>query len=1149
MSLRRLSRPLGLALSGLLATAALALVPATAQARVPAPTGLSPSGPTSSSTPTFTWNRVTGATQYELVISVGGNPVLQTATANNRYVPTSNLPDGAISWQVRADTLSGNSAWASADATVSATAAPSPISPVGGELLTQPDNPPLFTWSAVAGATGYELQVDNTGSWTSPTTYAPSGTSYFVSAPQAPGTWYWRVRASRGNGLYTAWSNTATYDVGQLDDPVPGADMTGAPMQDVSIDWQPVPGATDYQLQVGKDPDFNNIVDDRTVFGTRFQPSTTYNNDQYYWRVRAYDASGNPAPWTATAPFTFQRNWPQKPTLEYPLNQFAPTVGNPMFYQWTAVRRASQYQLDVGSDPNFSPGTFARCYTTFTTFPVNGNCAPLGQGATTYWRVKGLDNPTGVEGIFSDIHHFVYSGGKITQTSPADGDTVDVPTLTWDPIGGTQSYHVVIRDKDNHIVAGIDTSSTSWTPEDTALDPAGNPYTWTVQSTPYQGNISPLYPGISFNVSGNDPTLGTPLVPLTGLAGDPATAEFPDLTWGAQSGAKYYRVRIGVQGSGFYDIGVSHISDAAYAYPAATDTGTHYLSPGTYFWYVDAYDASNHLLGETSPADYGQFTIKDLPDASGQKIALDGLADLSPSSGCTNALANSDPNTQICVGVPGTPVLTWDAQPRAAGYIVYLANDRELTNRVVNPYAVTTNTMWTPPNDLPDNTAQGSYYWYVRPCKSMGPQQCNPDPISTNAAATNAFRKLSPAVQLGAPADNATLTTEPTFSWTDYYDTNQTVSYAGGADKSYQTAQMYRIQVSQSSTFPNNGSTPVDTNVDQPFYTPSTLTLPQGKLYWRVQVIDPSNNRVNWSAVRSFTNNQPAVDLSPSGAVPSPVGGVTVAGSTPFRWAPMDGAYYYSIEVYKNDDSTHSPANLVIAANTQEPAYVWQNYLPPSTSAYRWRVRWTDAGNQLRPYSADGRFFVNASSVTLTSPATGTLQKNNNLYFTWNAVPLAANYRLEVRDANNNNVYQPVTPATANAPTVIGDGVYTWRVTALDPSGGAIATSAWRTFTVDATAPIVTKVTPTPYGKPGSRLTVTFSEKVAGVTAKSFQLHPYLKKSKLAAKVKLSSNGKVATLTPKAKLKKGHAYTGTVTGTIHDAAGNHLVTASWSFSV
>ena len=95
----------------------------------------------------------------------------------------------------------------------------------------------------------------------------------------------------------------------------------------------------------------------------------------------------------------------------------------------------------------------------------------------------------------------------------------------------------------------------------------------------------------------------------------------------------------------------------------------------------------------------------------------------------------------------------------------------------------------------------------------------------------------------------------------------------------------------------------------------------------------------------------------------------------------------------------------------------------------------------------------------------------------------------------------------------------------------------------------MTKVTPTPYGKPGSHLTVTFSEKVAGVTASTFQLHPYGKKTKLGAKVKLSSNGRVATLTPKAKLKKGKSYTGTVTPTIHDAAGNHLVTYSWSFSV
>ena len=132
-------------------------------------------------------------------------------------------------------------------------------------------------------------------------------------------------------------------------------------------------------------------------------------------------------------------------------------------------------------------------------------------------------------------------------------------------------------------------------------------------------------------------------------------------------------------------------------------------------------------------------------------------------------------------------------------------------------------------------------------------------------------------------------------------------------------------------------------------------------------------------------------------------------------------------------------------------------------------------------------------------------------------------------------------------PLEIGDGS-TWRVIALDPNGGAIATSAGRTFKVDATAPIVTKVTPAPYGKPTSHLTVTFSERVTGVTARP-SAPPVGKKSKMAAKVKLSSSGRVATLTPKARLKKGKSYTGTVTPTIHDAAGNHLVTYSWSFSV
>ena len=48
--------------------------------------------------------------------------------------------------------------------------------------------------------------------------------------------------------------------------------------------------------------------------------------------------------------------------------------------------------------------------------------------------------------------------------------------------------------------------------------------------------------------------------------------------------------------------------------------------------------------------------------------------------------------------------------------------------------------MWVPPTQLPDNTAGTSYYWYIRACKTNG--KCNPDPVSVNASATNAFRKF-----------------------------------------------------------------------------------------------------------------------------------------------------------------------------------------------------------------------------------------------------------------------------------------------------------------------------------------------------------------------------------------------------------------------
>jgi hypothetical protein len=67
------------------------------------------------------------------------------------------------------------------------------------------------------------------------------------------------------------------------------------------LDWGPVPGAVRYDLRVSTDDQFasSNIIDSRTVKGTRYSPLTTYNVDDYWWQVRAIDPIGIATSWSA----------------------------------------------------------------------------------------------------------------------------------------------------------------------------------------------------------------------------------------------------------------------------------------------------------------------------------------------------------------------------------------------------------------------------------------------------------------------------------------------------------------------------------------------------------------------------------------------------------------------------------------------------------------------------------------------------------------------------------------------------------------------------------------------------------------------------------------------------------------------------------
>ena len=82
---------------------------------VAAPTGLTPTGAVSSTTPTLSWTKAVGATSYEVQVdnaSDFSSPNYSVSTTNNRAVPTAHLPNGDVFWRVRSVASGSTSIWA-----------------------------------------------------------------------------------------------------------------------------------------------------------------------------------------------------------------------------------------------------------------------------------------------------------------------------------------------------------------------------------------------------------------------------------------------------------------------------------------------------------------------------------------------------------------------------------------------------------------------------------------------------------------------------------------------------------------------------------------------------------------------------------------------------------------------------------------------------------------------------------------------------------------------------------------------------------------------------------------------------------------------------------------------------------------------------
>ena len=468
----------------------------------------------------------------------------------------------------------------------------------------------------------------------------------------------------------------------------------------------------------------------------------------------------------------------------------------------------------------------------------------------------------------------------------------------------------------------------------------------------------------------------SPLTPLP-LASGQITSRFPALAWQPRASTAdnpvYYKLRVSETPGYSLSESTTPILAKKLFYPAVTDLSTYFLRPGTRTWWVEAFDANTNASLGTGPS--STFTIEAPTRAAGHQVALDGRS-IDQGHTCSKRLVViggvTDEQT-VCSGMSATPVLDWESTPGAGGYQIYVAEDPDFTNLVYNGIQ-TIASRWTPsdmhtPSALPDNESGPAYYWYIRPCARVMPTlNCGPDPSGQVDSGASAFRKVSPRIELESPFSDATLGDQLTFRWTDYHATNQaTAPVYGGSIPPHQTATRYRLQVAQSATI-TDSNTIDDVTVDQATYTAFTKTYPEGDLWWRVQAIDGSDNRLSWSETRKVVKATPGDQPRPAHHRRRP----SRPRSTRWPVPPSTAASPPGAPCSAGLPRTSTPRGSSRSTRTTTPSLVWQpgaphespsrlrsspaTPLPPSSEPYRWRVRRTDVGGKVGRWSDLGRF-------------------------------------------------------------------------------------------------------------------------------------------------------------------------------------------------
>jgi hypothetical protein len=518
---------------------------------------------------------------------------------DSQYAFASNVLSGSTQyrWRVKATNVLGDtSSWSQVwtfTTVGGGTSLPAP------RLITPADNTtnisirPTFDWADTTGATSYRIQVSTNSNFTSLKVNASNLTSsqYTITNDSlAKNTvYYWHVCATNvsGDGPWSA-NRSFTTVTGTLSSPVLRSPANGAGAQSVTarLDWDDVPGASYYTVEVDISTSFSNpnqYVNQSSLTLSEYTvPSGTLAPDkQYFWRVYASTGTQNSA-WSDVSSFTTGTyQIPSSPELASPNNgavgQWLNTELN-----WHEVTNAQSYALQLSRYPDLSSPILNQ--SGISSRPYTVPAGLLTYFTTYYWRVNATNYSLGTS-PWSEVRSFttlqLQAPAPPTQVSVPNGSTSQplTPTLDWNDVPGALTYRLQVSSNQDFINPEIDAANLTSSSYEVPSGILNNDitYRWRVfASNGQNGDWSQTW---SFTtIAAQSP----PATPALVSPPDESTGQTtnPTLDWGNVTGASSYRVQVSTDlGFTAIVVDVSDLASSGYSIPSST------LSYSTHFYW------------------------------------------------------------------------------------------------------------------------------------------------------------------------------------------------------------------------------------------------------------------------------------------------------------------------------------------------------------------------------------------------------------------------------------------------------------------------------------------------------------------------------------------------------------------------------------